>query len=106
VGTWWSNWKLQVLYSIAPGFEPGSAAACGSCLSVNRPGGGPLTNVRMVVMAAGRTLVTQTRAALGDRANPANYVEFENATAVAAPDPTFEIRAISATFNDRMAYSP
>ena len=106
VGTWWSNWKLQVLYSIAPGFEPGSAAACGSCLSVNRPGGGPLTNVRMVVMAAGRTLVTQTRAALGDRANPANYVEFENATAVAAPDPTFEIRAISATFNDRLAYSP
>lgn len=108
VAGWWTNWKSQVLYAMAPAFSPGGAAACGSCLSVNRPSGGPATSVRMVVIAAGRTLSGQNRSApIGTvSTNPANYVEFENSTSLIAPDPTYEIRLPSGTFNDRLAYFP
>ena len=105
VGSWWTNWKSQVLYAVAPGFQPGSSAACGGCLAVNRPTGGPATNVRMVAIIAGRPLFGQSRGVVGDISNPANYVEFENATSDVTPDATFEIRAIDPTFNDRLAYS-
>lgn len=105
---WWTNWKSQVLYAIAPGFAPGSTAACGSCLTVNRPGGGSTTNVRSIVMVAGRALAAQNRSAPPGtvNTNPANYVEFENATSIVSPDPLFEVRTIDAVFNDRLAYLP
>ena len=116
VGTWWTNWKSQVLYSIAEDFRPGSGAACGNCLTVNRPTGGAATSVRMVVMVAGRALVGQNRAAATGtvNANPANYVECGNLTAPLTPDPTFDIACTSNPpplpppwpFNDRLAYLP
>ena len=114
VGGWWTNWKSQVLYAIAPAFQPGGAAACGSCLTVIRPPsiGAPATSVRVVAMSAGRALPPQSSppfpgqnrsAPIGTvNTDPLNYVEFENATS----DTTFEIRFVSATFNDRLAYFP
>ena len=99
---WWTNWKSQVLYAIAPAFQPGGAAACGACLTVNRPNGAPVASVRVVAMASGRALSGQNRILVGANTNPANYVEFENATS----DAMFEIRFASVTFNDRLAYFP
>ena len=102
---WWTNWKSQVLYSIAPAFQPGGSAACGTCLTVKLPSGAVVASVRVVAISAGRTLSGQDRSAPAGtvNTNPANYVEFENAV---APDTAFEIRFANATFNDRLAYFP
>ena len=113
VGTWWTNWKSQVLYSIATDFRPGASAACGGCLAVNRTTGGAATGVRMIVMVAGRALSGQNRSApIGMvNANPANYVECQNSTAPLTPDPTFDaVCTIGGPplppLNDRLAYFP
>ena len=104
LGNWWTNWKSQVLYAVAPAFQPDGSAGCGACLTINQPTGVPLTNVRVVVMVAGRALAGQDRTSAPNtvNTNPVNYVEFENSTSV---NTTFEIRFPSATFNDRLAYS-
>jgi hypothetical protein len=108
VGSWWTNWKSQIIYSLAEAYQPGAAAACGSCLSVNLPSAPSAANVRYVVIAAGMVLAGQDRSAPPGtvNVNPANFVEFENSTSPTAPDPIFEVRLISASFNDRLAYFP
>lgn len=109
LGAWWTNWKGLVLYALAEPFQPGGLIACGvSCFTVNRPFAAPAPDVRFVVVVAGTALPPQDRTAPPGTidTNPANFVEFENATSPTAPDPTFEIRTIGADFNDRLAYFP
>ena len=113
VGTWWTNWKSQVLYAIALSYQPGGSTDCaiGGCLTVNRPTGGPVTNVRMVVMVAGRALDVPrfdriARLRPDSEYEPRQLCRVRERDSPAAPDPTFEIRAIDATFNDRLAYFP
>lgn len=111
VGSWWSNWKLHVFYSVAESFKPDVPAAASSCsidcLTIDTASG-LVPDARYFVMMAGTRLASvnggQPRAGVGDRSNPANYLESENNfTALAPPDTPdwFRLRGTStATFND------
>jgi hypothetical protein len=93
--TYWDDWKELVFYQVAAGFQPGSAAACPVCLSLN--GGG---NDRLIVLAAGHELAGQTRASAADKGTVNNYLEGDNAT---TGDGSFESRDSGAAFNDQVA---
>lgn len=114
---WWTNWKEQVFYGVAEGYQPSvaitliplaitvpSAAACaGDCLVVNPPSAA--VDKQVVVMVSGKTLAGQTRSGTG-RGVIANYLEGANAIYdAAAPDNlTFSQGTATPTFNDFVLY--
>ena len=90
---YWNSWRELVFYQVAPGYQPGSAAACPGCLTLNGAG-----SHRSMVMVAGHRLAGQSRSSNSDKGNIANYLEGDNADA----DNAFEMQAASALFNDRV----
>jgi hypothetical protein len=93
-GTYWDDWRESVFYQLAPGFQPGSTAACPVCLALNAGG-----NHQAIVLAAGGELTGQARASMADKGTLGNYLEGDNAT---AGDHSFETRTGDATFNDQV----
>jgi hypothetical protein len=104
---WWRNWKLHAFYVVADAFKPADTStvpACTtptSCLTVNRLPSPAATNVRYIVVVAGKRLgvLPQLRGDLGQRSNPINYLEGENILADLNPD-TFVLTRPAANFND------
>lgn len=108
---WWTNWKEQVFYGLAEGYEPSvlitlipleisipAPPGCsGDCLTVNPPGAA--NDKRAVVIVSGKKLAGQSRAA-AQRGIIGNYLEGANATI----DTTFSQQPASATFNDYVIY--
>ncbi len=79
-----NQWYRQTYYAISSGFAPGGAGSCSQppatpppplCLTVNNLPS-PTNNKRAILVFAGRALDGQTRPS----ANPANYLEGQNAT--------------------------
>lgn len=112
-GAWWNNWKLHVFYAVADTFKPGSGAPglpCLSCLTIDTASG-LVPDARYFLAIAGTRLASinggQPRASVGDRSNPANYLEGENNFTSLVPLDTpdwFRSRVASTTFNDVTLY--
>jgi hypothetical protein len=98
------NWREIVFFAVADSHKPAcpNPAACGSCLTVNRPGGA-LANRQFAVFVAGRPVPGQVRATLADKALVSNYLELQNATPL---DDLFETGNPAVNFNDRVRYHP
>ena len=117
MGTWWKNWKEQVLYGVAEAYKPAfpliiipvpftpaaPAPICGSCLTLNPPS--IAADKKFVVMVAGKRLEAvpgqQPRTSGANKSTVANYVEDENATSL---DDTFSQKPVTATFNDYLLF--
>lgn len=109
VGSWWTNWKLHVFYSVADSYKPGSTVPtlpCLNCLTIDTASG-LIPDARYFVAVAGKRLSTmnggQPRASVGERSNPANYLEGENNFTALVPLDTpdwFRSRGASSNFND------
>ncbi len=86
--SYWPDWRDLIFYQVADGFQPGSAGACVSCLSIS--GSGNTNNgsgsYRAAVIVAGKILGTQTRAAPYS-ALPNDYLS--NTTSESSVDPLF-----------------
>ncbi len=109
-GTWWLNWKDQVLYGVATQYQPiwptTPPAACGgACLSINPPSAA--ADKQFVVIVAGRRLSGvaggQPRATVAEKSTAANYVEGENDW-VTTPSDTFTQQPVGAALNDRLRF--
>jgi type II secretory pathway pseudopilin PulG len=91
---WLEKWKDQLYYAVAEDFQPTSTTAlpelCDQptvsgrkCIYVD--GKGPFA---AVVLLANTPLPGQTRTTLADVNNPANYLDGQNAIAIATNDPS------------------
>jgi hypothetical protein len=84
-GTWWDYWRVLLFYRVASAYAPNVTAppACGSCLTVNYPGGF-VTSVKVVAIVAGRALLSpeSPNQNLRPSNNPNMYLE-------TAPPPPF-----------------
>ncbi|HEX7813252.1 MAG TPA: hypothetical protein VF460_15200 [Burkholderiales bacterium] len=115
---WWTNWKEQVFYGVAEGYQPAvtiiglfptelgipTPAGCsGDCLIVNPPSAA--NDKRVVVVVAGKKLSGQSRAA-GQQGTISNYLEGANATydTVAPTNFRFAQQPATSTFNDYVLY--
>lgn len=118
-GIWWSQWKEQVFYGVAPGYTPnvtigvvsilppilsvGGAPTpgCPDCLTVNPPSSTP--DKQVIVMVAGKRLGGvsggQPRTAAA-RQDASNYVEGGNDDG----DNNYVKQSPTATFNDTVRY--
>ena len=108
-GSWWTNWKDLVFYSVADAYKPqflGAAPSCGACLIVNMPSS-VQTNKQFVVMVAGKRLSGvaggQPRATILNKSTPGNYLEGENDWSTGVAD-TFSQQPATGTFNDYLLF--
>lgn len=95
---WWANWSNLVFYGVAPDFAPGGTGMCGTCLTVDPPGGAPHPIVVLVAGSALPTLVPPQARGVGMPAS--NYLEDGNEAGTGA----FTRAARSATFNDLVLF--
>lgn len=72
-GSFWAPWRELLLYQIAPGYQPGSAATCPTCVTLDANNA-----ARAVVLMAGRTLGGQVRVSNPNKRVRANYLEGGN----------------------------
>lgn len=91
--TYWSSWKERVLYQVAGGYQPGSATACPTCLSLDGS-----ANKRAMVMLAGPPLAGQQRTTNADKGDINNYLEGGNSDG----DNFFANQPLANSFNDRV----
>lgn len=114
---WWMNWKEQVFYGMAEGYEPSvlitllplsigvpTPSGCsGDCLIVDPPS--TANDKHVVVIVAGKKLSGQSRAA-GQQGTISNYLEGANATydTVAPTNFRFAQQPATPTFNDYVLY--
>lgn len=100
--TWFqrNGWRELVYYAVAPACaKPNSfCTGAGGHLSVQNAPAPPITDQKVVVVVAGRTLAGESRSNPADRLSEVNYLEGEN---VAPLDNVYERGAITATFNDQ-----
>jgi hypothetical protein len=93
-----NNWHHVTYYAIGSGYAPGGAGSCSgaTCLTVT---GGSIPTPGAILMFAGRDLLSPAPATPRRPSSTlAHYLEGANAVA----DDTFETRAASTTFNDRL----
>jgi hypothetical protein len=107
-GTWWTNWREMVFYSVASTYKPSltsaSAGTCtplSSCLSINST-----IPAKFVVIVAGRILLTPTDQSTRNEnpALPSLYLEGGNQNADQSGTYTFIQAQPTATFNDTLLY--
>lgn len=119
--SWWTNWKLQIFYSVADAYKPeivytqptpstvtlGSVTVptgCPTCLTVNPPS--TTADKQFVVIAAGRSLPGvsggQLRNTNALRQTVTNYLEGENNNL----DTVFTKQSSGTTFNDNVLFYP
>lgn len=110
---WWRNWKSEVFYGVAEGYQPQilltllpfprvnvpTPAACSGadCLVVNPPSAA--NDKHAVVIVAGLQVPGQSRSTAAHRADILNYLEGENADG----DTTFSTSGAS-PFNDYLIF--
>lgn len=103
---WWTNWKLHVFYAMSDTYSPSAVPNCSvpvaPCLRIMRPIG-PLPGARYFVTVAGKPLAGQQRLDPGQRANPANYLEGNNAVIATTPE-VFDEHRSDIPFNDVAVY--
>lgn len=96
---YWNDWKEEVLYQLAPAYQPGSSSDCATaiCLTLNGD-----SDYRAMVLMAGRTLTGagQQRAGNTDKGTVTNYLEGDNAS---LGDYSFERQKTGDAFNDQIA---
>jgi hypothetical protein len=107
VDVWWNNWKNQLFYGLAGGYQPsgGGGQGCGfshPCLQIN----GSNHVYPAVVMFANNRLAGQARVSASDRSNPGNYLESNNASNFtnATGNENYIAAPVSSTFNDVLCY--
>ncbi len=91
-----NEWYRVAYYAVGSGYAPGGAGSCSgaTCLTVT---GGSTAGALMLL--AGRDLLTPApNPARRPSSTLSQYLEGANAT----PDDTYETRAVSTTFNDRL----
>lgn len=96
--SYWANWRNEVFYQVANGFQPNSAAACGSCLSITGSGNssaGSGTYRAAVAVARQALLSTQTPR---NPTNDTTYLEGINPHAT-TPSTSFATYSPSDTAN-------
>jgi hypothetical protein len=101
--TWYDNWKDQLFYAVAKGYNPSaspSTATCTSltCLKINDP----LSTAyyAAVVIFAGEKVSGQNRSTLADKKLISNYLEGSNTSSNATGHNTYQGAVASSTFND------
>lgn len=97
---WWLNWKELVFFAIDDEYKPtGTAAPCGTCLTVNPPS--TSSDKKVVVMVAGKGLPGQTRSTNNPahKGNVTNYLEAPNNGGV-----SFAQQRATSLFNDVVVY--
>lgn len=99
---WWNNWKNLVFYAVAPSYAPGTGApVCGACLTVAAETG--TVERHVAVFVAGRALGPWQHRGVG--ANATHYLEDLNARGGLPGWTSFKRDAVSASFNDVLAYN-
>ena len=88
---YWSNWREQVFYQLAPAYQPGASASCPSCLSIDGTSG-----FRGAIIFSAGALTGQQRSTNADKGDIDNYLEGDNADS----DHALENQDASTTFND------
>ena len=90
---YWDDWKEEMLYQIAPGFQPGSSPACPDCLTLDGT-----SDLHALVISAGipLTAVSQARNTNAQKGDLTNYLEGENAD----NDYDFHYQTSNDSFND------
>ena len=90
---YWDDWKEEMLYQIAPGYQPGSTPACPDCLTLDGT-----IDLHALVTAAGipLTAASQSRNTNAQKGDVSNYLEGENADG----DYDFHYETHSDSFND------
>ena len=98
---WYENWKDQLFYAVAGGYDPGAGSSCGTCLRLNRSGTTLAGNYAAVIMFAGEKLAGQNRNTATDKGVVANYLEAPNSTNIDADTGGGNYRVdASGSFND------
>lgn len=104
---WWhnTNWRELIFYSVSSKHRPKDSTsvpnACStSCLVVNPPSAA--TDKKIVVIFAGPKLAGQIRNTNAQKADPANYLEANNATGNTTE--IFQQSPTSSTFNDTVLF--
>lgn len=97
-GGWWSSWKEIVFFAVADEYKPtGTAAPCGTCLTVNPPSVSP--DKKVVVMVAGKVFANQSRTTNAHKGAVTNYLEAPNNGGV-----SFAQQHATSSFNDVVVY--
>lgn len=77
-----NQWYRQTVYVLAPAYAPGGAGRCGQngedCLSVTQPDGGRVSKIKVLLIFSGRVLAGQDRSSANSRAQPSNYLEYND----------------------------
>jgi hypothetical protein len=91
-----NDWHRVTYYALGSGYAPGAAGSCSgaTCLAVT----GGSTSGALLVSAGRDLLLPVPNPARRPSSTLAHYLEGANST----PDDTYETRAVSSTFNDRL----
>ncbi len=91
---YFNDWQDTSFYMVAPGFVSGGNKTCPTCLQLNGSG-----NYHAMVLLAGPTLGSQTRAFSSDQKLILNYLEGLNLNPY---DYLFQAKSQTSTFNDKV----
>lgn len=81
---WYENWKDQLFYAVAGGYDPGGSSSCPTCVRVKIDTVTSGTNYAAVVIFAGEKLSGQSRNTATDKGTVANYLEGSSPASIAA----------------------